>query len=171
MPDQQLNERVARLEDIRAIELLKIRYLRACDRKQPELVRACFADNAVIDYEGFPLFSDPDAFVAIYTEWGCRPNIVDMHHLQNPIVEVTGADVARGFFDLFFFQIDTLARRQTQMAVSYDDEFVRQNGEWRIARTRCRRMSMLVRDYDEQGQEHLQLAGRSDNDPAGGGEQ
>jgi len=166
MIGRTVEQRLALLEDIRAIEALKWRYLRACDRKQPEVVRGCFTDDAVIDYEGFPLFTNPDSFVEIYREWGCRPNIIDMHHGQNPIVEVNG-DRAKGWFDLFFFQIDTEAQRHTQLAVSYDDDFVRTDGRWLIARTVGRRMSMLVKHVGPDGLEHVQLAERSDiNGPA-----
>ncbi|MET0269535.1 MAG: nuclear transport factor 2 family protein, partial [Sphingomonas sp.] len=98
MTESSIERRLAALEDVRAIEGLKWRYLRACDRKQPEAVRACFADDAVIDFEGFPLFSDPDSFVEVYRRYGCVPHIIDMHHGQNPIVEVNG-DRAQGWFD------------------------------------------------------------------------
>ena len=164
MNDKMIEERLAALEDIRAIEVLKWQYLRACDRKQPDKVRACFADDAVIQYEGFPLFSDPDAFVATFREWGCRPNIIDMHHGQNPVVELTGADRAHGFFDLYFFQIDTDTKRHTQLAVSYEDEFVRKDGRWLIARTTARRISMLVTKLDKAGVGHVAVAARSDVD-------
>jgi len=160
MVETGIEARLARLEHLRAIEVLKARYLRACDRKQPEAVRACFVDDAVIDFEGFPLFTDPDAFVAAFTELGCGPHIVDMHHLQNPIVELTGERNAKGWFDLFFFQIDTSARRITQLAVSYEDEFVLVEGDWKIARTVSRRLSMLVKDLTDDGVEHVQIAGR-----------
>jgi hypothetical protein len=162
MTNEAIADRLAALEDIRAIEALKWRYLRACDRKQPEAVRACFIDDAVIDYEGFPLFASADAFVEIYRRWGCLPNIIDMHHGQNPIVELTGPDRAVGFFDLFFFQIDTEVKRHTQMAVSYDDEFVRRDGRWLIARTVGRRLSMLVKCLGEDGIERVLVAARSD---------
>lgn len=162
MTGNDLEYRLARLEDIRAVETLKARYVRACDRKQPERVRACFTDDAVIDFEGFPLFTDPDAFVAIFTQWGCRPNIIDMHHLSNAVVELTGPDAATGWFDLHFFQIDTETRRQTQLAVSYEDEFVRVDGQWRIRRSVSRRMSMLVKQADEKGAEQILVAARSD---------
>lgn len=164
MDQADIGRRLAALEDIRAIELLKWRYLRACDRKQPDVVRDCFTPDAIIDFEGFPLFTDRDSFVEIYRQWGCQPHIVDMHHGQNPIVELLSADAARGFFDLFFFQIDTRARRLTQLAVSYDDDFVRRDGRWLIARTTSRRLSMLVRDYDEAGLERIAVAARSDAD-------
>lgn len=163
MSCEPLEERVARLEDTRAIEALKARYLRACDRKQPEAVRACFTDDAVIDYEGFPLFTDPDAFVALFAQWGCKPSVIDMHHLQNPIIELTGRGMARGWFDLFFFQIDIESGRHTQLAVNYDDEFVRCDGQWRIKRSLSRRMSMLVRELGADGSERVLVAGRSDD--------
>lgn len=160
---EDFEARLAALEDGRAINALKARYLRACDRKQPGAVRACFTDDAVIDFEGFPLFTDPDEFVALYTQWGCQPHIIDMHHLQNPIVELTGPDRASGWFDLYFFQIDTQVRRHTQLAVSYDDAFIRVAGEWKIARCVSRRMSMLVYDVDAQGAPKVTVAGRSDS--------
>jgi len=164
MPDFTIEDRLTRLEDIRAIEQLKWRYLRACDRKQADAVRACFADDAVIDFEGFPLFTDADSFVEIFRQWGCVPHIVDMHHGQHPSVELTGPDTARGWFDLYFFQIDTQARKHTQLAVSYDDDFVRRDGRWLIARTVSRRLSMLVKELDEEGIEHVRVAARSDID-------
>ena len=161
MTDLSLEQRLRILEDVRAVETLKWRYLRACDRKQPDLVRACFTADAVINFEGFPTFTDADSFVAVYQKYGCVPHIIDMHHGQNPIVEIAG-DRATGWFDLFFFQIDTQAKRHTQLAVSYDDEFVRQDGRWLIARTVSRRMSVLMSEVDEDAVARVRIAARSD---------
>ncbi len=161
MTDRTIEQRLATLEDVRAVEALKWRYLRACDRKQPDAVRACFTDDAVIDFEGFPLFTDADSFVAIYRQYGCVPNIVDMHHGQNPIVEIDG-DTAKGWFDLYFFQMDTQSKRLTQLAVSYDDDFVRRDGRWLIARTVSRRLSMLVSEIGEDAVARVLMAARSD---------
>lgn len=161
---RSVEERLAALEDINAIQALKWRYLRACDRKAVEEVRACFTPDAVIDYEGFPLFEDRDTFVALYEKFGCLPNVVDMHHGQNPIIEITGPDSARGWFDCFFFQIDTKTRRLTQLSVSYDDVYVRRDGHWLIARTISRRISMLVENMTDDGQRQVAIAGRSDTD-------
>jgi len=157
-----LEQRLAALEDIRAIEALKWRYLRACDRKQPEEVRDCLVPEAVVDFEGFPFFSDRDSFVEVYREFGCQPHIVDMHHGQNPIVELTGADTARGWFDLFFFQIDTQNQRHTQMAIAYDDEFERRGGRWWIVKTVARRYSVRVETISPEGTPTVEFAGRSD---------
>jgi len=161
---RSLDERVAALEDINAIQALKWRYLRACDRKAAEEVRDCFLLDAVIDYEGFPLFQGRDAFVELYRELACRPGVVDMHHGQNPIVELTGPDTARGAFDCYFHQIDTSTGLLTQLAVSYDDEFARRDGRWWIARSVSRRISMLVEEVADDRLRRVVIAGRSDGE-------
>jgi hypothetical protein len=162
MEQSRLDERIAALEDLNAIATLKWRYLRACDRKDVEAVRSCFAPDAVIDYEGFPLFTDPESFVETFRQLGCRPNIIDMHHGQNPVIELTAPGAARGGFDCYFFQIDTDTRRQVQLAVSYDDEFVRAAGVWRISRSVSRRRSMLVQEIGEDTLVRIAVAARSD---------
>ena len=57
-----LARRVQAMEDLAAITDVKVRYLRACDRKQPAEVRKCFTDDATIDFEGFPVFDNADDF-------------------------------------------------------------------------------------------------------------
>ena len=55
----QLELRLQALEDINAIKELKARYLRACDRKQPDTMRDCFVEKgALIEAEVFPSFND-----------------------------------------------------------------------------------------------------------------
>jgi len=157
-----LETRLTRLEDIRAIETLKWRYLRACDRKQPEIVRACFVPDAVIEYQGFERFEDRDSFVDTYIRFGCQPHIVDMHHGQNPIVELTGTDSANGYFDLFFYQMDLESGRHMQFAVAYDDVFVKRDGQWLIAKTVTRQLSVLIQKRTEDGQLQIINAGGGD---------
>lgn len=161
MTDRSIDERLRELEDVRSIETLKWRYLRACDRKQPDEVRNCFTEDAVIDFEGFPLITDRESFLKIYIEFGCLPNIVDMHHGHHPIIELSG-DRARGWFDLYFFQIDTLSQKLTQLAVAYDDDFVRRDGQWLISRTVSRRISMLKSKIGQDQVARILVADRSD---------
>jgi len=60
---RDLAARVQALEDIAAIKALKYRYLRGCDRKEPETVRDCLDPaGCLIDYEGFPRFENRDHF-------------------------------------------------------------------------------------------------------------
>ena len=147
-----LEGRVGELEDERAIRELKARYLRACDLKDPDGVRDTLApDGAVIDFEGFPPFSDRDAFVDIYRQMGCQPGIFDIHHGANGVIAFDGPDRAHGRWALLFHNINLAQRTLTQMGVQYEDEYVKRDGRWWISVTRSRRTSFLAQSIGEDG--------------------
>jgi hypothetical protein len=160
---EDLRRRLGELEAIEAIKRLKHRYLRACDRQQPDDVRDCFVPRgAVIVYEGFPAFDDREPFVAIYAQMGCRPQIVDMHHGQNPDIRLTGADRAEGTWDIYYFGIDLEARTATQLAGEYEDLYERDDGAWRIRSTRFRRTSVVSYALTEDGVVRCTAIGRGE---------
>lgn len=155
-----LEERLQRLEDDRAIRDLKARYLRACDMKDPNTVLDTLSPKgAIIDYEGFPPFSNREDFVAIYRQLGCTPDIFDIHHAANGIIEFESADRAKGRWSLFFHNIHLGQRTLTQMGVEYDDVYVKANGRWWIAQTRSRRTSCLIHSVDDAGQAVVNVMG------------
>ena len=88
-----LEQRIARLEALEAIRELKHRYLNACDLKQVEVIRACFAEGEIaIDYGPVGLFGDRDSFVALYQSLACNERVIDLHHGANPELELLGED-------------------------------------------------------------------------------
>lgn len=149
---QQVEMRLARLEDDRAIRDLKARYLRACDLKDPEAVRdTLIPDGAVIAYDGFPTFDNRDAFVDVFRTMGCQAGIYDIHHSANGIIEFVNSDRATGKWALYFHNINLATRSLTQMGVEYADVYIRRAGRWWIAETRTRRTSFLHHSVDAQG--------------------
>lgn len=145
----EIEERLQKLEDDRAVRDLKARYLRACDTKDPETVRDCLAaGGAVIAYDGFPAFDNRDDFVAIYAQMGCAPGIFDIHHGANGIVSFESQTRATGKWSLYFHNINLEARTLTQMGVEYDDVYVKADGRWWIAETRTRRTSCLIHSVE-----------------------
>lgn len=149
---EDLAARLAALEDKEAIRLLKARYLRACDLKQPEEVRDCFLPTGVrIDYQNFPEFTDRDAFVEMYASMACNGGVYDIHHATNWDIELTGADEARGKWSLNFRTILTGPRQIVRLAVEYDDVYRRQDGRWWIAESVSRVTSMLTEQVGEDG--------------------
>ncbi|MDE2436907.1 MAG: nuclear transport factor 2 family protein [Sphingomonadales bacterium] len=149
---EALAARLSALEDKEAIRTLKARYLRACDLKQPDVVRDCFLPGEVrIDYQNFPLFTDRDAFVAIFREMGCQPGVYDIHHATNWEIDLTGADSATGKWSLNFRTILTGPRQIVRLAVEYDDVYVRRDGRWWIAESVSRITSMLTEQVGEDG--------------------
>ena len=157
-----LEARLQRLEDDRAIRDLKARYLRACDTKDPETVRDCLLpEGAVIAYDGFPPFDNRDAFIAVYAEMGCAPGIFDIHHGANGVIEFDDSDTARGRWSLLFHNINLASRTLTQMGVEYDDVYVKRDGRWWIAQTRSRRLSCLIHTVDEAGEARVAVMGEA----------
>lgn len=149
---EDLAARLQALEDKEAIRLLKSRYLRACDLKQPDIVRDCFAPDGVhIAYQGFPLFTDRDAFVAVYEEMGCQPGVYDIHHATNWEIELTGADRATGLWSLNFRTILAGPRQITRLAVEYEDVYRRLQGRWWIEKSVSRVTSVLTEQINEDG--------------------
>jgi len=140
-----LEARLARLEAIEAIRQLKHRYLAACDAKDPAAMRACFVDGPMhIDYGPVGVFDNADAVAQLFTELGCHPHILEMHHGSNPQIEVLGEAQAKASWSLHYQQINTQTNVLTQLGAVYEDEYLRTAAGWRISRTVCRPNSTLV---------------------------
>lgn len=149
---EALAARLAVLEDKEEIRRLKSCYLRACDLKQPDVVRDCFLPTGVhIAYDGFPLFNDRNAFVAIFESMACQGGVYDIHHATNWDIELTGPDEARGLWSLNFRTILTGPRQVTRLAVEYDDIYRRADGRWWIAQSVSRVTSILTEQIGEDG--------------------
>lgn len=155
-----LEQRLARLEDDRAIRDLKARYLRACDAKDVGTLReTLLPDGAVIAFDGFPPLDGRDAFVALYSQMACTPGVFDIHHGANGVITFDGADRALGQWSLLFHSINLANRTITQMGVEYEDHYVKQNGRWWIAETRSQRRSCLIQTVDEAGTPTITVMG------------
>lgn len=157
---ETLAARLQLLEDKEEIRLLKSRYLRACDLKQPQEIRDCFLPQGVrIDFQNFPLFEARDDFIALYESMACQPGVYDMHHVTNWDIELTGADMARGKWSLNFRTILTGPRKVTRLAVEYEDVYRRQDGRWWIAQSVSRITSILDEQIGEDGVVRVVAAG------------
>ena len=77
-----LEQRLQTLEAESAIRKLKAQYLNACDAKDPQAIRACFMEDAVIDYPPLGEFN-LDGLIQIFTEMAVNTNIVDTHQAHN----------------------------------------------------------------------------------------
>ncbi len=136
--------RLRALQDIDAIETLKARYWRAVDGRDPAGVEACLTADVVVDFEGLPRFTSRDAFMEIVRRGAARAQAWDMHHGHNPVITLTGADSAEGFWDIFYYGIDAEHGTLVQMAGTYSDKYVRRGGDWLIASTTMRQSSLQV---------------------------
>ena len=133
-----IEERLARLEALEEIRMLKHRYFRASDAKDPVAMRACFVADGADIYYGPALgrFDDADGLVDAYSRIALRRVddryvILDMHHGMHPSIRLIGPGAATGAWTLRFRQVDVQARTERVTALDYD-------AEWKIAKCHVR---------------------------------
>jgi hypothetical protein len=145
-----LEQRLSRLEAIEDIRQLKARYFQACDNKQADVVRECFPAGKIdLRYGRIGSFSDREQMLVVFTELACQPHIVEMHHGQNPCIEVLDENNATGVWGLYYYLIDTRRQTVTQLAGFYDDAYTRSDGQWRITRSYYEVSSTQIFDLSE----------------------
>jgi 3-phenylpropionate/cinnamic acid dioxygenase small subunit len=123
-------DRAAR-QDI--VELL-VRYATAIDGRDWDLLRRCFTPDCHADYEGIGVWHGIDELTRFMVDAhaGFGPT---MHRISNAAVTVTGdRATARAYVDVVAMAPDG-ASGVTAVGW-YDDELVRTDGGWRIARRR-----------------------------------
>jgi hypothetical protein len=131
-----LEQRLSRLEAIEAIRQLKARYFHACDRKELDAVRDCFSPGKIdLRYGRIGNFTAREQMLTVFSELACQPHIVEMHHGQNPQIEILDQDNATGVWGLYYYLIDTRRKTVTQLAGNYDDAYVRHDRQWHITRS------------------------------------
>lgn len=146
-----LEERIARLEAIEAIKRLKASYWYACDQKDVEAVRDCFADGPVeIHYDG-PVgrVEHRDALYEVFKDVACHTNIVEIHHGGSPQIDVVDADHAIGIWGLVYHLMDTDKHTRSVVGGYYHDEYRRIDGQWKITRTRFKVASAVSQKWKD----------------------
>jgi hypothetical protein len=146
-----LAERIARLEAIEEIKALKHRYLRACDAKDPAAFRDCFiASGASIDYGRLGAFDDAEGMARVFESIALRRvdgrhAVLDMHHATHPDITVHGPDRASGRWTLKFRQVNLLDGTESVSTGEYHDEYVVEDGRWKMASCRFLRYWTITR--------------------------
>jgi hypothetical protein len=151
--EQRLEAVENELELLRAKEeicRLKARYFNACDRQDPEGVRACFASGEVIiDMSYFGHCRNRDEFVdEIFVPRGCHDHVLDMHHGANPEIEMLDAQRARGVWSLDYRNINTQEQTVTLLSAFYYDEYRLLDGQWKISASRTEYRTVLHCRYE-----------------------
>jgi hypothetical protein len=136
---EELEARIRVLEDIEAIRKLKATYCYLCDaglddEKNLNELLSHFSDKAKVDF-GLTPDSKWEGQEGLRVFLGqVVPGAVSfcMHMVHNPIIEVNG-DTATGKWYYEAPTTDTSSNRAQWMAGAYLEEYVRENGEWKIS--------------------------------------
>ncbi|ANY22226.1 nuclear transport factor 2 family protein [Gordonia terrae] len=155
MSSPTVDEQLAELRSIREITSLKHRYLRACDAKDPETFRACFIrSGAVLDYGALGRYDDADPIVEIFRQVALRKEagayqVLDMHHAFHPEISLVDDTHAHGRWTLAFRQLNLAERTETVASMEYDDDYVIEDGQWKISRCLSIPLWSMTRPLEE----------------------
>ena len=132
-----LEQRVQRMEDESAIRKVLIEYGAYLDAKDYHAYAALFARDGVWQ-GGFGTFTGPAAIEKMLIDNLGAPepgfvNKSNFHLLTNPIIEIDG-DTAHVTSKYLFWTRSPDDRPTPLLAGRYVDDFVRENGAWKIAR-------------------------------------
>jgi hypothetical protein len=139
----ELTARVQEIEDIEKIKELQLRYWRAVDQKNPELLRSLFSPGKIrIEFEGMQTWTSRDDFVETFIALGMDPARQENHFGLNPIVHIAGADTASASWRLFMFAYNVESRTVIRITGMYDAAYIKNEGTWLIETLVFRRHSI-----------------------------
>jgi hypothetical protein len=130
------------LHDIEQIKQLKARYFRLMDTKRWDEWGELFTPGCVMEVPEANMVNDGrDEIVRAVS--GALEGVRTVHHGHMPEIELTGADTATGIWAMFDF-IEWPASDGGRLGLTgyghYHEQFVREDGAWRIARIRLERI-------------------------------
>jgi hypothetical protein len=132
------------LHELEAIKRLKYRYLRCLDQKRWDELADCFTADARSSYGGGRYaFEGRDAIMDFLRKAMGAPSFLSSHRAHHPEIELTGPDTATGVWALEDTVIETRAGITIRGAAFYTDEYVKQDGAWKI------RFTGYKRTYEE----------------------
>ena len=129
------------LVEIEAIKRLKYAYARCLDQKLWDEIAGCFTTDAVAAYSGGGYtFEGRDAIVDFLRRSMGAETFHSSHKMHNPEIDLTGPDTAKGIWALDDIVIDTKWDITIRGASFYEDDYVKRDGRWMIARTSYKRV-------------------------------
>ena len=132
MKESELEKRIRRLEDIEAIKELKARYWYYIEHKMwDELPDLFTEDNSHPKADGTPGVQGKDAVVKYLVDL-LTPGR-NVHQGHSPIIEFTSDTTATAKWSLNDYnEFDPKAITGFEGWGSYDDEYVKEDGKWKI---------------------------------------
>jgi hypothetical protein len=138
-----LEARIQALEDLEAIKRLKYRYLRALDTKAWEELGDTLTEDATTEYsDGEYRFQGRAAIVQFLkgTPLAQPDGFIGVHQCSQPEIEFTTPTTARAVWALYNYLIHKSAGQGLRLCAFYHDEYVKQDGAWKIRATGYRRV-------------------------------
>ena len=128
-----LEEECRRLSDIEAIRRLRYKYWRCIHKGLWDDLMDCYADEAAVDF-GYGLKLEGKTALTDFYKGSMTSafSLVDPQG-HNPEIEVLSSTTARGFWQLDNTMVEAQTSKAVRVGASYDEEYVKLNGEWKIS--------------------------------------
>ncbi len=131
---------MSNLDEIEAIKQLKYRYFRCLDSKLWDELAECFTADATTWYDsGKYSFAGRDAIMKFLRDALGSHDVISLHQGHHPEIRIAGATAATGIWYLEDRLYFTKQKMMLWGAAFYEDEYVKSEAGWRIARTGYRR--------------------------------
>jgi hypothetical protein len=129
------------LVEIELIKRLKYKYARCLDQHLWDEIAECFTPDAVAAYSGGNYsFEGRDAIIDFLRRSMGSETFHSSHKMHHPEIDLTGPATARGVWALDDVVVDTQWNITIRGCSFYEDEYVKHDGTWRIARTGYKRV-------------------------------
>lgn len=138
------------LESIELIKQLKARYFRFVDTGDLEGLQSVFTADAKVHFKGgnYDFFLEGWEELEAFYRRSITPNKFGMHNGHHPEITVEG-DSATGIWYLQDIFINLEENITLIGSALYDDRYVKENGQWKIAYTGYKRLLEQVQKRDE----------------------
>tara|TARA_B100001013_G_C24484584_1_gene392657 strand:+ start:126 stop:716 length:591 start_codon:yes stop_codon:yes gene_type:complete len=135
--EDDMKSKLEKLLDIEEIKKLKYRYFRGIDMADMELLESLFTDNASLDYRGgsyrWQVKGKKDILEQIANAF--HSDALACHQGHHPEIEITGLNTAKGLWYLSDTFTDTKTQTTTRGSAIYQDQYVKESGNWKIKKS------------------------------------
>lgn len=144
---QELEARIAKLEDVEEIKKLQAKYAYFIDTSQMEKVSELFADDFVAEYHQIGTFTTGAGLLEFLNSAGATSSMM-RHMMLMPLIEVDG-DKARGTWYLHCTRTDITPHGEVAIWIQgkYENDYVRVDGKWKLSHLRFK--FDFVTPYDD----------------------
>ena len=138
---------VQQLSDLEDIRTVKHRYFRGIDTADMNLLASLFTDDIGVEYRGgtYRVRLEGRENMLEFLANSFNSDAVAMHHGHMPEITLTGDDTAEGIWYLEDIFINLELQLHTIGTAIYRDQYRREDGVWKIARTEYDRVFEMVR--------------------------
>jgi len=133
---RDLEARIRRLEDLEAIKRIKHKYFRCIDQGLWDEIGNCFAEEGIADYDPEAPLQGRAAITKFFKENIAPAYSMCVHQGHNPELELTSDTTATGIWQLENFMLTAETNTGFWIAGSYEDDYIKEKGEWKINRTK-----------------------------------